>query len=149
MKSINQTGDSFPPPTFAVRNATSFTPSTCFAAIAFCLAICFALRLIRPADRQAAPWAKSSIPYVGNVLEYGADPVKFLLRQKESLGDVFRVNLVIMSITFCIGPRVSDDQLCIAHANRHSNHDLNSSGIAGCSTRQRKKSSVSIECCRW
>lgn len=149
MESINQTGDSLPPPLFAVRNATSFTPSTCLAAVAFCLAIYFVLRLIRPTDRQAAPWAKSSIPYIGNVLEYGADPVKFLLRQKELLGDVFRVNMVIMTITFCIGPRVSDDHLCIALAKWHTNPNLDSSGIAGCSMRQRKKSSVSTKCCRW
>jgi hypothetical protein len=111
MESINQTGDSLPPPDFAVSASASFAPATYLTAIAVCLAFHFTFRLFRPVNITAVPWAKSAIPFVGNVLEYGADPVKFLLRQRELLGDVFRVNLVIMSITFCIGPQVSGGQL--------------------------------------
>lgn len=57
------------------------------------------------------PWAKSTMPWLGNAIEWGAGPLQFLLKQKHLVGEVFRVNLVLMKITFVIGPRVSKFRL--------------------------------------
>lgn len=57
--------------------------------------------------RNTIPWAKTSIPFLGGAVEYGTDPVKFLVEQRRKVGDVFRVNLVVMKITFVLGAKVS------------------------------------------
>lgn len=143
---LNQTGGSLPAAEIARKTSVTIAPSTCFAALAFCVAFHCALRLFRPVSPTPVPWANSSIPLIGNVLEYGADPVKFLLKQKELLGDVFRVNLVIMSITFCIGPQVSSDR----HAwERVPSHEPPCSGTDGCTMRLRKKNLVCTRRCPW
>lgn len=63
------------------------------------------------------PWAKASI--WRTLHEFGNNPVKFLVEQRKERGDVFRVNLLIFSITFVIGAKVSyltntSTALCIA-----------------------------------
>ncbi|KAJ9114769.1 hypothetical protein QFC22_005645 [Naganishia vaughanmartiniae] len=50
-----------------------------------------------------APWAKSAHVLLGHVPAYLADPVKLLCEQRKLVGDVFRVDLLILKITFVIG----------------------------------------------
>jgi hypothetical protein len=94
-----------------MRNITIVTPSTCFAALGLCIVIYIVLRLFRPTDTKAIPWAKTSIPYIGrlgHVIEFARDPPSFLLKQRELVGEVFRLDLVLMNITFLVGAHVSD-----------------------------------------
>jgi hypothetical protein len=88
------------------------------AALAACvLALILYYVRRRRNTKYSIPWARSSIPLIGNAIEWGADPLQFLLKQKDLVGDVFRVNLVLIKITFVIGSRVSRAQyvrrLCI------------------------------------
>lgn len=91
---------------------TSVAMSIPIAALAACVLALILYCLQRHRNsKYTIPWAKSSIPFLGNAIEWGADPLQFLLKQKNLLGDVFRVNLVLIKITFVIGPRVSRAQL--------------------------------------
>lgn len=36
--------------------------------------------------------------------EYGKDPVEFLCKMREKLGDVFYVDLILVKFVFCLGP---------------------------------------------
>jgi sterol 14-demethylase len=68
--------------------------------------------IIRPGgSKSAIPWAKSTIPILGNALEWGADPLQFLLKQKKLVGEVFRVNLLLLKVTVVVGPRVSESSV--------------------------------------
>jgi sterol 14-demethylase len=81
------------------------------AALAACvLALILYYVRRRRNTKYSIPWARSSIPLIGNAIEWGADPLQFLLKQKDLVGDVFRVNLVLIKITFVIGSRVSRAQ---------------------------------------
>lgn len=53
-----------------------------------------------------APWAKSAHPLLGHVPRYAADPIRFLCEQRKLLGDVFRVDLLVLKITFVISSDV-------------------------------------------
>ncbi|KAJ9096742.1 hypothetical protein QFC21_005012 [Naganishia friedmannii] len=55
----------------------------------------------KPAN--VAPWAKSRHYLLGHLLAYIPDPVKFLGEQRRLVGDVIRVDLLIMKVTFLIG----------------------------------------------
>lgn len=81
-----------------------FTHVSALAVLIAALVLC---HVLRPSTKEGAiPWAKSTIPILGNALEYGSDPLRFLLKQKQTVGEVFRVNLLLMKVTFVIGPRV-------------------------------------------
>ncbi|KAJ9101097.1 hypothetical protein QFC21_003315 [Naganishia friedmannii] len=70
----------------------------------FATFVCF--RFFQPfGGRNAIPWAKTSIPFLGGAVEYGTDPVKFLVEQRKKVGDVFRVNLIVMKVTFVLGAK--------------------------------------------
>lgn len=56
-------------------------------------------------NKNTPPWAQASAWQTLN--DFGKDPVSFLIEQRKRKGDVFRVNLIFLSITFVIGPRVS------------------------------------------
>lgn len=58
---------------------------------------------------SAIAWTRTSIPIVGSALAYAADPVAFLLDQREQLGDVFRVDLLVVRVTVLLGPSVRLD----------------------------------------
>ncbi|KAJ9096741.1 hypothetical protein QFC21_005011 [Naganishia friedmannii] len=57
------------------------------------------------APTNVAPWATSAHPLLGHLPAYSPDPVKFLTEQKALVGDVFRVNFVVMKITVLIGAK--------------------------------------------
>lgn len=103
-----------------MRNIAIVTPSTCLAALCLCVAIYTLLRLFRPADTKPIPWAKTSIPYIGrlgHVIEFARDPPSFLLKQRGLVGEVFRLDLILMNITFLVGAHVSARPLrCISGA---------------------------------
>lgn len=68
-----------------------------------------------------------TVPYVGEeslgsrfkaLAEYGADPVNFLVKQREKLGDVFCVDLILLKIVYVLGAegnkavlRATEDEL--------------------------------------
>ncbi|KAJ9108613.1 hypothetical protein QFC19_002331 [Naganishia cerealis] len=82
---------------------TLASPYTAIAALA---ATCIFLGLLQSSGRRnSVPWAKTSIPFLGGAIQYGTDPVKFLIEQRRKVGDVFRVNLVVMKITFVLGAK--------------------------------------------
>lgn len=61
------------------------------------------------------PWTCTSIPIVGSALAYAADPVRFLQDQRGKLGDVFRVDLLVVRVTVLLSPSVrlhSKSQIC-------------------------------------
>lgn len=79
-----------------------------YAVVGVIVATFIFLRGLHFSDQSnAIPWAKTSIPFLGGAVEYGTDPVKFLVEQRRKVGDVVRVNLIVMKITFVLGAKVS------------------------------------------
>ncbi len=76
---------------------------------ALAMSFIIAYRLLPTAGGTKVPWAKTSIPFLGGVMAYGEDPVSFLVEQRKKVGDVFRVNLLVIKMTFVIGSNVSTD----------------------------------------
>jgi sterol 14-demethylase len=76
-------------------------------ALAVSLLVAYAIFFKSRDDSARVPWAETSIPFFGGVVGYGEDPVRFLVEQRKKVGDVFRVNLLVMKITFVIGSKVS------------------------------------------
>lgn len=60
----------------------------------------------RRSSKTAIPWTTTDVPLLGSAQSYAADPVRFLLEQKAKLGDIFRVDLLVLRVTFLIGPKV-------------------------------------------
>ncbi|KAJ9111174.1 hypothetical protein QFC20_002668 [Naganishia adeliensis] len=86
----------------------SFTPAISYTSFCISIAAYVAWHLRKPrCTRNAIPSAQTSsrLPYIGQLLEYGADPLRFILKQKNVVGEVFRLDLVFMNITFLIGAK--------------------------------------------
>jgi sterol 14alpha-demethylase len=75
--------------------------------LALAMTLIVAYRLLSPASGTNVPWAKTSIPFLGGAIGYGKHPVNFLVEQRQKVGDVFRINLLVMKMTFVIGSKVS------------------------------------------
>lgn len=60
--------------------------------------------LLKPHSIPSIPNATPNLPFIGNSIFFGIDPVKFLLAQRARFGDVFLVNLCIIRIVFFLGP---------------------------------------------
>jgi sterol 14-demethylase len=57
-------------------------------------------------SKTTIPWTSTDLPFLGSAQSYTKDPVRFLLEQKAKLGDIFRVDLLVLRVTFLIGPKV-------------------------------------------
>jgi len=59
---------------------------------------------IKPDSIESVPSAQPSLPFIGNSISFGRDPVKYLLAQRSRLGDIFLVNLAVFKVVFFLGP---------------------------------------------
>ena len=91
----------------------SFTPAIGYTSLCISITAYVAWHLMKSrSGRNAIPLAQTSsrLPYIGQILEYKADPLAFILKQTRDVGEVFRLNLVFMNITFLVGAKVSFSQ---------------------------------------
>lgn len=125
----------------------AFTPAISYTSFCISIAAYVAWHLRKPrCTRNAIPSAQTSsrLPYIGQLLEYGADPLRFILKQKNVVGEVFRLDLVFMNITFLIGAKVSFSQSHFSLRN-HLTLVL-SSGTVGYSRTQQRLTLASRSC---
>ncbi|KAJ1558797.1 Lanosterol 14-alpha-demethylase [Cladochytrium tenue] len=55
------------------------------------------------AGRHLPPLVPSPVPFVGNAIEYGVDPVRFLQGLQDKYGDCFTFVMAGRKMTFCMG----------------------------------------------
>jgi hypothetical protein len=70
--------------------------------------ILIAIYTIRGRSPPGIPRARPWLPIVGNAIAFNADAVGFLLSQKEQLGDVVEVDLMVFKVIFFLGPEGSN-----------------------------------------
>ena len=63
---------------------------------------------MKPASIPSIPNASSTLSVLGNSLSFAKDPVAFLQSQRDRLGDVFLVDLMMLRIVFFLGPEGSN-----------------------------------------
>ncbi|KAJ3066734.1 Lanosterol 14-alpha-demethylase [Podochytrium sp. JEL0797] len=56
-----------------------------------------------PTDKNLPPMVKYSIPFLGNTIEYGIDPVGFLQKCQKTYGDCFTFLMLGRRMTFTLG----------------------------------------------
>ncbi|KAJ3236183.1 Lanosterol 14-alpha-demethylase [Chytriomyces hyalinus] len=54
-------------------------------------------------DASAPPMVKYSIPFLGNTIEYGIDPVKFMIKCQKIYGDTYTFLMLGRKMTVCLG----------------------------------------------
>ncbi|KAI8928207.1 cytochrome P450 [Entophlyctis helioformis] len=54
-------------------------------------------------DKNAPPMVPHTIPFLGNAIAYGIDPVKFLQENQAKYGDCFTFLMMGRKMTFCLG----------------------------------------------
>ncbi|KAI8364766.1 cytochrome P450 [Radiomyces spectabilis] len=75
-----------------------------FLAIALFIVVHILSQLLLPRDRKRPPVVFSWIPVLGNAIEFGTNPIKFLQECQKKYGDVFTFYLVGKRVTVCLGP---------------------------------------------
>ncbi|KAG0746411.1 hypothetical protein G6F57_004208 [Rhizopus arrhizus] len=61
-------------------------------------------QFLKPKDPKAVPLVPSWIPFFGNAIEFGKNPIEFLQTCQKKYGDVFTFRLLNKRITACLGP---------------------------------------------
>jgi hypothetical protein len=132
------------PPVVTMELAELIERPIVVLALAVSLLVAYAI-FFKSGDGSArVPWAETSIPFLGGVVDYGEDPVRFLVEQRKKVGDVFRVNLLVMKITFVIGSEVSVRRGTWPNCERPRNQLRGcASGTSGCYGRRTRRMSVS------
>ncbi|KAI9264233.1 lanosterol 14-alpha demethylase [Phascolomyces articulosus] len=74
---------------------------------ALALGVAFAIhilsQLIVPKDPRQPPVVFSILPFMGNAVEFGMNPIQFLKKCQEKYGDVFTFYMVGKRVTVCLG----------------------------------------------
>jgi hypothetical protein len=70
--------------------------------------VLIALFTLRGRSPPGIPRAKPWLPIFGNAIAFNADAVGFLLSQRERLGDVVLVDLMVFKVVFFLGPEGSN-----------------------------------------
>jgi sterol 14alpha-demethylase len=60
--------------------------------------------LLKPPSIPSIPNATPRLPFLGNAIFFGINPVKFLLDNRARHGAIFFVDLLVIRIIFCLGP---------------------------------------------
>ncbi|KAI8364711.1 lanosterol 14-alpha demethylase [Radiomyces spectabilis] len=75
---------------------------------ALVIAVAFAIhilsQLIVPSNPKQPPTVFSWIPFMGNAIEFGINPIAFLEKCQEKYGEVFTFYMVGRRVTVCLGP---------------------------------------------
>jgi sterol 14alpha-demethylase len=58
---------------------------------------------VKPASIPSIPNATPALPFLGNAIHYGKDPVGYLCSQRARHGDMFLVDLVVLRMVFVLG----------------------------------------------
>ncbi|KAI8981428.1 lanosterol 14-alpha demethylase [Pilobolus umbonatus] len=72
------------------------------AAVVF-VAINILNQLFRPKNAKEPPAVFSWIPFLGNAVEFGVSPIKFIQKCQKEYGDVFTFYMIGKKVTVCLG----------------------------------------------